>query len=245
MPKSLFLACLLCCCAIPPTFAAEEAAMPIILFRKEPQNPDRSLPNIHPPIPDATNSLRIVSVQEGDRVRVALYNKDFTSLHTIRLLQNPTGQDLTGLPAGEPKHRDRSKYTENCIRFGNDITREPFVEPSKKFGTSEWPHDLWWQRVHGNYYHVRLYSGHKGTAASIQWEGIFTDRTGQDCSIYLGESFEKPGAEDFVGGFAGGSIYLDPPQSTWPTKNPIIYLIEVQEKDLPADFPKDLVRWIP
>ena len=237
MPKSLFLACLLCCCAIPPTFAAEEAAMPIILFRKEPQNPDRSLPNIHPPLPDAHhNDYRVVSVQEGDRVRVALYDKDF-SRRRILLLQNPTGQNITGLPAGKPKDWDRSKYTENHIRFGDDIMLEPFVEPSKRIGNKEWPNDLWWRRVHGNYYHVGLYRG-KG----ILWEGIFTDRDGQGCSMYLGESFEKPGTVIFSAVYLGTTIELEP--KNWPASAGI-RLIEVQEKDLPVDFPKDLVRWIP
>ena len=245
MLKPLLLACLLCCGTIPSTLAAEEAAVPIILFRENALNPDLSLPNIHPPIPDACNKDdRVVSVQEGDRVRVALYNKKWTR-PKILLLHNPTGQDLTGLPAGNPQHRDRSKFSEDCIRFGDDIMLEPFAEPSKKFGTRDWPNRLWWRRVHGNYFHVRLYNGLTGTSASIQREGLFTDRTGQDCSMYLGESFEKPGTEDFVGGYSGNYIHLDPPRATWPTKNPVIYLIEVQAKDLPEGFPKDLVRWIP
>ena len=241
MLKSLFLACLLCFCMIPPTLAAEEATMPIILFRREAKHPDLSLPNIHPQIPDDRNHYyHFVSVQEGDRVRVALYSITSGRLSKIHLLQNPTGQDLTGLPAGQPKQRDRSKYSEDCIRFGNDIMLEPFVEPSKKFGTTEWPSRFWWRRVHGNYYHVRFYSG-----KDIHWEALVTDRDGKDCSIYLGESFEKPGALEFEGFFRGQQAELVPPRATWPTKNPVIYLIEVQAKDLPEDFPKDLVRWIP
>ena len=40
--------------------------------------------------------------------------------------------------------------------------------------------------------------------------------------------------------FAGkGAIDL------YSIKYPIMYLIQVQAKDLPEDFPKDLVRWIP
>jgi hypothetical protein len=218
--------------------------MPYLIFRdfpilyhkgEQPQKPDLSLPNIHPPIPDARNSRRVVSVQEGKQVRVALYNEDFRGRPDIRMLHNPTGMDLTGLPAGNP--RGATGEDSESIRFGDKILLRPYLEPSKWIGSKEWPNHLWWRRVHGNYYIIRLYRGQDYW--TTMWEHLYTEEKGQDCSIYLGESFEQPGKAQFHAVFAG-HIALYPEE-----RKPTLELIRVEEKDLPADFPKDLVRWIP
>jgi hypothetical protein len=211
--------------------------MPVILFRKEPKNPDLSLPNIHPPILDTRNNRRVVSVQEGNLVRVALYDGDFHRIVYIYTLLNPTGSPLTGLPAGQPKYAPEDNPF--GVRFGNDIMLKPYVMPSKLIGSREWPNHLWWQRVYGNYYFVRLYRGE-----DIIWEGLFTEESGQDLRSILGESFENPSTERFNGAFAGSSIDIYGHLGR-DKKFQNMRLIQVKEQDLPEDFPKDLVRWIP
>ena len=48
----------------------------------------------------------------------------------------------------------------------------------------------------------------------------------------------------FSGTFTGGAIAIYTAYGQ-DKRYPPMKLVEVQEKDLPADFPKDLVRWIP
>ena len=123
------------------------------------------------------------------------------------------------------------------MRFG-DTLLEPYARPSKPSGTKEWPNEFWWCHVYGNYYYALMYRDD-----IVVFEHLVTEEEGYDLRPILGESFEKPSGMRHMSAFLGEKLSLNvfEPETHYPPMR----LIPVYEKDLPEDFPKNLVRWIP
>ena len=215
-----------------PLHAAEAAPMPLILFNDGLRNPDLKLPRIHPwraerpgdPFPPSRFIL--LSVQEGNILRVAMYYPGMNKRARQIDYWNGSGIDVTGLPAAH------LRGTRDSAIFGDSLILKPYVRPHAFLGSEEWPYGIWWQRVHGNYYRVIVYRDWL-----ICSEYLMTEKDGQDVTWFLGEGFDTPGWKPFSG-YWGGNVTLYPAQG-------IYTLVPVMEKDLPPDFPEGLVRWIP
>ena len=115
-------------------------------------------------------------------------------------------------------------------------SRGTYVIPEARFY-------LRWRRVYGNYYFVTKYARELVLA-----EYLITEENGKDLRPLLGESSAEP-HPDFttcrktVASDADLAPYFD---ATDHDGRRIRYKIKVvQEKDLPPDFPKGLVRWLP
>ncbi|CAK7022892.1 MAG: hypothetical protein DELT_02485 [Desulfovibrio sp.] len=205
---------------------------PIIIFSRQPKTPDLRSPYIHPPLKDAANSNVIVSVQENDLLRVAVYG-DWFRMH-MRHFRNDTDKDFTGIPAGYK----RVPGSDNKIFFG-DMPFTPQVLASKPIGTSEWPNNMLWRHVWKNYYFVTIYR-----YDSVIVEDLFVDRDGKDLLPVMGESNEKPGERPFTASWMGGKVAVTPVVLKGEELQ-IYYLQSVRERDLPPDFPEGLVKWVP
>ena len=281
----VFLVIVLTLGAYQKTWASKEATMePLIIFSEYSKNINFNTPYAHPHFPDApADEDTIVSVQEGNLVRVAVYCNmgEQVSRGKIYYFQNDTGRNLQGLPAA-------LKYEVNSVPgarkkkiFFGDITLPIAALPTKPIGTEEWPNNMRWKRIWKNYYHVTLYRYDSIIADDLCCligktrvstggdEGPFIrkyidsslraddpkrliDRDdprrfmGQDAPELLaviGDSIEHPGKRPFAASFTGG---IDIVPLILRGEKPREYILNsVTEKDLPPDFPKGLVKFIP
>ena len=195
----------------------------------------------HPQLDAIDPEIFIVTAQEGEHLKAVTYwhNKktDTYSYFTgVYYLPNPQKKDFSGMPV-------RYVRGESCFLFA-DGTRLYAKRPSDthKIGSSEKRYNVRWRRVYKNYYMVTLFRS-QGNAIR---ECLITAKDGTDLTPILGESSKEKNFKDYnlmlftsepyirrIGKAEGEEGYL------WLT------LSIVEEKDLPPDFPKGLVRWIP
>ena len=203
--------------------------MPLILLTPNPKAGTWRCPEspLRPERPRTflSSDVILLSVQEGNILRVAMYYPEMDELEQQIDYWNGSGIDVTGLPAAH------LRGTRDSAIFG-DLILKPYVRPHAFLGSEEWPYGIWWQRVHGNYYRVIVYR---------RWiicsEYLMTEKDGQDVTWFLGEGFDTPGWKPFSG-YWGGNVTLYPAQG-------IYTLVPVMEKDLPPGTFEGLVRWIP
>lgn len=232
--------------------------MPFLLFRKYTDLPvidnplrtsksgipysDPTLPYIHPYVDDEEQTQRpaiFVTVRQGSTIRLAAYSKTTgRRIHRMDYM-NESGRDLTGLPAWFP-HHDPGETGAIC--FGNGIRILPQMPKATFIGSPEWPNDMTWRHVHGNYYIVTIYR-----RTNIVFEHLVTDKGGRDLKPVLGLSSEQPGEIPFSGAWLGEDVTVIPNVSALKKDEEVYFynLIIVNEEDLPEDFPKNLVKWIP
>ena len=195
----------------------------------------------HPQLDAIDPEFFIATVQEGEYLKAVVYRysneTDAYSYFTgVYYLHNPQKKDFSKMPV-------RYVRGESCFLFA-DGTRLYAKRPSDthKIGSSEKSYNVRWRRVYKNYYMVTLFRS-RGNA--IQ-ESLMTAKDGTDLTPILGESSKEKNFKDYnlmlftsepyirrIGKAEGEEGYL------WLT------LSIVEEKDLPPDFPKGLVRWIP
>ena len=272
MFKKIFLGVFLFIFTNVPAFAQTEYfSMPLTFFKEYPSTPiEQGLPCSHPMLPEdeGKGDYIFFSTQEPNGIlRVAGYDRK-TGFRIRRDFMNDSGKDLANLPAGRFQFvpwvrlpfslfairfketlrnpymwpNKPSKISEFAVRFG-DVILEPYLRPSEPSGTEEFSTDFWWCHVYGNYYYAIMY---RGGGESIIFENLVTEENGHDLRPILGESFEKPTdvkGVKHLSSFSGAKLSLNVYESGAP--RPTMHLIPVYEKDLPEDFPKGLVRWIP
>ena len=151
-------------------------------------------------------------------------------------MPNPQKKDFSGMPVRYIRDDDSFLFA--------DGTRLYPKRPSDthKIGSSEKRYNVRWRRVYKNYYMVTLFRS-QGNAIR---ECLITAKDGTDLTPILGESSKEKDFKGYnlmlytsepyirrIGKAKGEEGYL------WLT------LSIVEEKDLPPDFPKGLVRWIP
>ena len=84
---------------------------------------------------------------------------------------------------------------------------------------------------------------YRGGGESIVFENLVTEESGRDLSPILGDSFEKPTGVKHMSAFLGRELSLSVYEPG--VYHLTMYLIPVYERDLPEDFPKGFVRWMP
>ena len=217
---------------------------------------DPSAPRIHN---TGIYSFIVMTVQEGDILKAALIPPEFIAdkegpfVSQILYLENPERRIFTGMAQTTPLD-SQSPF---AVTFDRDTALHVFCDPPAdayftgevgKYsrGTYVIPEArfyLRWRRVYGNYYFVTKYARELVLA-----EYLITEENGKDLRPLLGESSAEP-HPDFttcrktVASDADLAPYFD---ATDHDGRRIRYKIKVvQEKDLPPDFPKGLVRWLP
>lgn len=227
-------------------------------------------PFAHPLLPAADEAekkwdgYRILSVQEGDILKVVVYGADkeeFLPRKTYWHLYHPNGRDVSGLPA-----RYLGESGAEGVKFADGTTLYAHRPPPDAvgIGTSEWPYQMRWQRLWQNYYVVAVYRG----AARVICEWLVREKEGKDVSAVLGEYHGDPAhkAARMTAAELGNriSVYGFPEKDLLfaegtqvderrvvksgrtITIHPEFYeLIPVRREELPAlppDFPRHLVR---
>ena len=110
--------------------------MPLILFNTKPQNPNLTLPRIHPLRPERpgdpflSSDVILLSVQEGNILRVAMYYPEMDELEQQIDYWNGSGIDVTGLPAAH------LRGTRDSAIFGDSLILKPYVRPHAFLGST-------------------------------------------------------------------------------------------------------------
>ena len=195
----------------------------------------------HPQLDAIDPEFFIATVQEGEYLKAVVYRysneTDAYSYFTgVYYLHNPQKKDFSKMPV-------RYVRGEGCFLFA-DGTRLYPKRPSDThtIGTSEKWYNVRWRRVHKNYYLVTLFRGGGGTVQ----EDLMTAKDGTDLTPILGESSKDHVHRKYYGSVGSIEKYINTYINVDGKEQYLeSCLIVVEEKDLPPDFPKGLVRWIP
>ena len=195
----------------------------------------------HPQLDAIDPDIFIATVQEGEHLKAVTYSyrKEKGVYYKFMgpcYLLNPQKKDFSKMPV-------RYVHGEGCFLFADGTRLYPELpSDTQTIGTSELRYNVRWRRVYKNYYMVTLFRGERHAIR----ECLITAKDGTDLTPILGDSSKEKDFKGYnlmlysskpyirrLGKAEGEEGYL------W------INLSIVEEKDLPPDFPKGLVRWIP
>ena len=194
----------------------------------------------HPQL-DEFSEFFVVTAQEEDYLKAAVYKyykkeNEYSDIHRIYYLYNPQNRDFSGMPV-------RFTLSGACFQFadGTRLCRPPLPPDVHKIGSPELWYEVRWRRVYGNYYLITLFRG-DGNALE---EMLMTERDGKDLTPVLGESSKERDLKGYGGSMVGDKCIEKYERVNGELQRTVYNLIPVREKDLPPDFPRGLVRWIP
>ena len=183
----------------------------------------------------------IATVQEGEYLKAVTYRydkKDDTYLRSAGpyYLPNPQKRDFSRMPV-------RYVRGEGCFLFSGGTRLYPELpSDTHKTGSSAKWYELRWRRVYKNYYLMTLFRG-EGEALR---EELVTAKDGTDLTPILGESSQEKDLKGYSAMFSTHEPFLGKREKENGEKRyTLIPLSVVEKNDLPPDFPKGLVRWIP
>ena len=196
----------------------------------------------HPQLDEEFSEFFVVTAQEEDYLKAAVYtyfkkSNVYSTIPRIYYFYNPQNRDFSGMPV-------RFTLSGECFQFadGTRLCRPPLPPDVHKIGSPELWYEVRWRRVYGNYYLITLFRG-EGRAVE---EVLMTERDGKDLTPVLGESSKAQDLRGYGGSMGGEKKRITKRERVNGEEQYIVYtLIPVQEKDLPPDFPRGLVRWIP
>ena len=223
---------------LPTTLCSASATMTSYhIFKFSSPSPLKPIaPYAHPLLKDGRGDVVVLSVQEEDMLKVAFYrNEDYSTRSTLLYISNPERRSFAGMAADATYDDERGNYG---VRFEDGTTLYAPLPPSDAYpsGTQEWMYEMRWRRVYGNYYLITVF---RGTGEAVR-EELMTERDNKDLRPMLGDS----SAEEHPR--FGGAITCNILDYIDEQGNRTSYeLVTVEEKDLPPDFPKGLVRWLP
>ena len=226
---------------LPTTFCSASATMnaKYLIFKRWPNTTIKpgETPYSHPLLKDGRGYVVVFSVQEEDMLKVAFYyNDDETSRNTLLYISNPERRSFAGMAADATYDAGRGKTY--GVRFEDGTSLYAPLPPSDAYpsGTREWMYQMRWRRVYGNYYLITVF---RGMGKAVR-EELMTERDNKDLRPMLGDSSAEEHPKIWGAITTNKLVYID------PQGNHIRYeLVTVEEKDLPPDFPKGLVRWLP
>ena len=193
-------------------------------------------PYSHPLLKEGRGYV-VLSVQEEDMLKVAFYySEDRPTLSTLLYISNPERRSFAGMAADKAYDAGRGKTY--GVRFEDGTTLYAPLPPSDVYpsGTREWMYQMRWRRVYGNYYLITVF---RSMGKAVR-EELMTVRDNKDLRPILGDSSAEEHPQ------FGGAITCNILDYIDEQGKRISYeLVTVEEKDLPPDFPKGLVRWLP
>ncbi len=208
-------------------------------------------PYLHPLLKqkEGNERLLVLSVPEEDILKVAFCANSGTGKirpQQILCFSNPDRRSFAGMAAAAMNgDRFGVRFEDGTILYASD------APPADAYDAGEVSmkgraYLIRWRRVYGNYYFVTKFTRH----GWIDAEFLMTEENGKDLSPLLGDSSAEPHPEftmtptwGLFGLTRRRSQYLE---YTDRNGKRIRYTIKkLQEKDLPPDFPKGLVRRIP
>ena len=211
---------------------------------------DPSAPCIHPMLKGGEYKNVLMSVQQGDKLKVgaisiySLTDPEGVVIRDIAYFDNPERRNFTGMEAD-------GGLMPCAIRFEDGTTlSDPRDTPADAYYAGQQNmkggrYVLQWRRVYGNYYFVTI-SGEHGP---IYEEYLMTEKDGRDLRPLLGDSSAQPHPKFRAGfhkpflGLGEGYRYLE--YTDLHGKRVRFKTRKVEEHELPPDFPKGLVRWLP
>lgn len=195
----------------------------------------------HPQLDKSDPDIFIVTAPEGGYLKAVMYRydkEDDTYLKSAGpyYLPNPQKRDFSGMPV-------RYVRGEGCFLFSDGTRLYPELpSDTHKTGSSAKWYELRWRRVYKNYYLMTLFRG-EGEALR---EELVTTKDGTDLTPILGESSKEKGLKGYSAVFSTEDPYIRKLEKENGEKRyTLIPLTVVEEKYLPSNFPKGLVRWIP
>ena len=196
----------------------------------------------HPQLDEEFPEILIITAQEEDYLKAVVYkyykkeDRYSSNVRRIYYLYNPQNRDFSGMPV-------RFIHSNDCFQFADGTKLCPQLPPdTHKIGSPELWYEVRWRRVYGNYYLITLFRG-EGRAVE---EMLMTERDGKDLMPVLGESSKERDLKGYGGSMVGRKKCITKRERVNGEEQYIEYtLIPVREKDLPPDFPRGLVRWIP
>lgn len=142
----------------------------------------------------------------------------------------------------ECQYASRSVEHASSLPTAPGCVAPPLPPDAHKLGTPELWYEVRWRRVYGNYYLITLF---RGDGESVG-EKLMTERDGKDLTPVFGESSKERNLKGYGGSMGGRKKCITKRERVNGEEQYIVYtLISVREKDLPPDFPRGLVRWIP
>ena len=210
-----------------------------------------SAPYVHPMLKGGEYENVVMSVPQGDKLKIAtisiysLTDPKGISVRNISYLDNPERRSFTGMEAD-------GKAAPYWVRFEDGTTlHAPDDPPADTYYAGRQNmkggrYVLQWRRVYGNYYLVTVYGERNGR---IYGEYLMTEKDGSDLRPLLGESSAEPHPEFREGihePFLGlGETYSYLEYTDHSGGRVRFKIKKVEEDELPPDFPKGLVRWLP
>ena len=195
----------------------------------------------HPQLDAIDPDIFIVTAQEGEYLKAVTYRYDkergtYSFFTGVYYLSNPQKKDFSKMPV-------RYVRGEGCFLFADGTRLYPELpSDTHTIGTSELRYNVRWRRVYKNYYLVTLF---RGEGESVQ-EDLMTAKDGTDLTPILGESSKDHVHRKYYGSVGSIEKYINTYINVDGKEQYLeSCLIVVEEKDLPPDFPKGLVRWIP
>ena len=195
----------------------------------------------HPQLDAIDPDIFIVTAQEGEYLKAVTYSyrkeKDvYYKFMGPYYLPNPQKKDFSKMPV-------RYVRGEGCFLFADGTRLYPELpSDTHRIGSSEKWYNLRWRRVHKNYYLITLFRGEKEAVR----EDLMTAKDGTDLTPILGESSKEKDLKGYSAMLSTHEPYIRKLEKAEGEERYLkIRLSIVEEKDLPPDFPKGLVRWIP
>ena len=195
----------------------------------------------HPQLDEEFSEFFVVTAQEEDYLKAAVYtyfkkSNVYSTIPRIYYFYNPQNRDFSGMPV-------RFTLSGECFQFadGTRLCRPPLPPDVHKIGSPELWYEVRWRRVYGNYYLITLFRG-EGRAVE---EVLMTERDGKDLTPVLGESSKERDLKGYGGSMVGDKCIEKYERVNGELQRTVYNLVPVREKDLPPDFPRGLVRWIP
>ena len=195
----------------------------------------------HPQLDAIDPDIFIVTAQEGEYLKAVTYryHKDediYWKFMGPYYLPNPQKKDFSKMPV-------RYVRGEGCFLFADGTRLYPELpSDTHRIGSSEKWYNVRWRRVYKNYYLITLFRG-EGEAVR---EYLMTAKDGTDLTPIFGESSKEKDLKGYSAMLSTHEPFLGKREKDNGEERYLkIRLSIVEEKDLPPDFPKGLVRWIP
>ena len=212
---------------------------------------DPSAPCVHPMLKGGEYANVVMSVPQGDKLKIAtisiysLTDPQGISVSNISYLDNPERRSFTGMEADGKAAPHRVRFEDGTtLHAPDDPPADTYYAGQQNMKGGRYV--LRWRRVYGNYYLVTEYGERNGR---IYAEYLMTEKDGRDLRPLLGDSSAEPHPKFREGvhkPFLGlGEAYSYLEYTDLHGKSVRFKVRYVEEHELPPDFPKGLVRWLP